>query len=159
VPTEKNAFNREGFAEVVNSVATVGLCQLAVRFIELVAAAGCLALSAPMFLLVVIAIKLDSRGPILVRERRYGHKNTTLQVRKFRATTMSLEGKLRLTPVGQVLRQTGIEELPMLINVISGEMSIIGPPSSTYPTASLNERKPGITRWAQIFSLQDRAPD
>lgn len=115
-----------------------------------------------MLLVVVIAIKLGSRGPIFVRETRYGYNNRVIQVRKFRAATVCSKDEqstARLTPVGQLLRQTGIEDLPMLINVLAGEMSIIGPPPSAYPAASLIERKPGITRWAEILSSQNCAPD
>jgi lipopolysaccharide/colanic/teichoic acid biosynthesis glycosyltransferase len=159
---EKKAINQDGFAGAVNSVAAVGLCELAIRFIELVAGVACLALLAPMLLLVLIAIKLDSRGPIFVRETRYGCKNRVIQVCKFRAATVCSkdeQGTARLTRVGQLLRQTGIEELPMLINVLAGEMSIIGPTPSAYPTGLLNERKPGIIRWAEILSSQNHSPD
>ena len=156
---ENKSVNQDSFAGAANGVAPASLGQLSIRLFELVAGAACLALLAPTLLLVAIAIKLDSRGPIFVRETRYGYKNRVIQVRKFRAATVCLEreqGTLRLTPVGQLVRQTGIEELPMLINVLAGEMSIIGPPPRTYPTASLNERKPGITSWAEILSRQNR---
>jgi lipopolysaccharide/colanic/teichoic acid biosynthesis glycosyltransferase len=157
VPKNKSV-NQDGFAGAANNVAPASLGQLSVRLFELFAGAACLGLLAPMLLLVAIAIKLDCRGPIFVRETRYGYKNRVIQVRKFRAGTVCLERKqvtLRLTPVGQLVRQTGIAELPMLINVLAGEMSIIGPPS-TYPTASLNDRKPGITSWAEILSSPNR---
>jgi lipopolysaccharide/colanic/teichoic acid biosynthesis glycosyltransferase len=155
VQPEKNAINEGSFAGP-NSNAPVSLYQPAARFIELVAAIACLGLTTPILLAAAIAIKFDSRGPILVRQARYGHKNRVIHVRKFRAAPVCLTGekKTRLTLVGQLLRQTGIEELPMLVNVIRGEMSIVGPPHSTYPTASLNEHKTGITRWTEIFNLQ-----
>jgi putative colanic acid biosynthesis UDP-glucose lipid carrier transferase len=162
VRPQKKTVSQDGIAGAVNSAAPVNLCQLVIRFFELVAGVAWLALLAPMLLVIVIAIKLDSRGPIFIRQIRYGYKNRTIQVRKFRAATVCSRGgqsTARLTPVGQLLRQTGIEDLPMLINVLAGEMSIIGPPPSAYPAASPNERKPGITRWAEIFSSQNRAPD
>jgi putative colanic acid biosysnthesis UDP-glucose lipid carrier transferase len=137
-----------------SEVADVSLGQLVRRLFELVAGAACLTLLAPMLLVVFIAIKFESRGPILIRENRYGYKNRVIQVRKFRSTTVCWKDEQRaprLTPVGRLLRQTGIEDLPMLINVLTGEMSIIGPPPSACPTALLNERKPGIVRWADIF--------
>lgn len=145
-----------------NEIADVSLGRLVMRLFELVAGAACLTLLAPIFLFVFIAIKFDSHGPIFIRETRYGYKNRVIQVRKFRATTVRSEGgqkAARLTSVGRILRQTGIEELPMLINVLTGEMSIIGSPPSAYPTALLNERKPGITRWAEIFRSQNHTPD
>jgi lipopolysaccharide/colanic/teichoic acid biosynthesis glycosyltransferase len=161
VQPENNTVNQDGFAGA-NSNAPATLRQLAIRFIDLVAAVVCLGLLTPMLLVVAIAIKFDSRGPILVRQTRYGYKASVIQVRKFRVAPACPPGRQkipRLTSVGQLLRQTGIEELPMLINVIRGEMSLIGPPPSTYPIASLNERKPGITRWSEIFSSQNPRHD
>jgi lipopolysaccharide/colanic/teichoic acid biosynthesis glycosyltransferase len=128
----------------------------------LVAAVACLGLLIPILLAAAIAIKFDSCGAIVIRQTRCGYKNRVFHVLKFRvAPACPLGGRKapRLTSVGQLLRQTGIEELPMLINVIRGEMSLIGPPPSTYPTASLNERKPGITRWTELFNSQNRRHD
>jgi lipopolysaccharide/colanic/teichoic acid biosynthesis glycosyltransferase len=144
---EKNAIDRSvGVASGEAAARFVGI-------VESVAAIACLVLLAPMLLLIVIAIKCDSRGPIFIRERRCGYRNRRIQVHKFRAATGYSEGSpARLTPVGQFLRQTGIQDLPMLVNVTSGEMSILGPPPSIYPTTLLNERKPGVTRWAELFS-------
>jgi lipopolysaccharide/colanic/teichoic acid biosynthesis glycosyltransferase len=160
---EKKPVNQNNFAEAEGDVAPVSFGQLAMRFTELFAGVACLALLAPILVLIAIAIKFDSRGPILVREARYGYKNRVIQLRKFRAPTVTSKcerSRPRLTRVGQLLRETGIEELPMLINVLAGEMSIIGPPPSAYPTASLNERKPGMTAgWEYLASPQNRTPD
>jgi lipopolysaccharide/colanic/teichoic acid biosynthesis glycosyltransferase len=82
-----------------------------------------------------------------------------MEVRKFRVKAPSPEGEPSLTSVGQVLRQTGTEDLPMLVNVISGDMSIIGPPPSAHPSALLNKRRPGMTRWAEVFSTHNRPRD
>jgi lipopolysaccharide/colanic/teichoic acid biosynthesis glycosyltransferase len=152
---EDKTGNQDGLAEPSSQ----SLCRLATGLIELVSGAACLALLAPVLLLAAVALRLDSSGPIFVRETRYGYRNRTIEVRKFRVKAPSPEGEPSLTSVGQVLRQTGIEDLPMLVNVISGEMSIIGPPPSAYPTALLNKRKPGITRWAEVFSTHNRARD
>jgi len=150
---ENESVSQGSLVEDANEVADVSLGQLVTRLFELFAGAACLTLLAPIFLFASIAIKFDSRGPIFTRESRYGYKNRTIQVRNFRSTTVCLQGESpRLTPVGRLLRQTGIEDLPMLINVLTGEMSIIGPPPSACPTALLNERKPGIARWADILS-------
>jgi lipopolysaccharide/colanic/teichoic acid biosynthesis glycosyltransferase len=152
--------NKKGDQDSFAEAPTVNLCRLAVRFIEVTSGAACLTLLAPMLLLTAVAIKLDSRGPLFIHERRYGYRNRRIAIRKFRtATGHSLDGPPRLTRVGQFLRQTGIEDLPMLINVMRGEMSIIGPPARSYPTASLNECKPGVTRWSDLFSLQNRGGD
>jgi lipopolysaccharide/colanic/teichoic acid biosynthesis glycosyltransferase len=160
---EKKPVNQNNFAEAEGDVAPVSFGQLAMRFTELFAGVACLALLAPILVLIAIAIKFDSRGPILVREARYGYKNRVIQLRKFRAPTVTSKcerSSPRLTRVGQLLRETGIEELPMLINVLAGEMSIIGPPPSAYPTASLNERKPGMTAGREyLASPQNRTPD
>lgn len=150
---ENKTRNQDGLAEA----SSVGLCGIATRLIELVSGGACLALLSPVLLFAAIATKLNSRGSIFVREVRHGYKNRTIEVWKFQVKISSPEGQPLLTPVGQLLRQTGIEELPMLLNVVSGEMSIIGPPPSAYPAALLNKRKPGITRWAEIFSTHDRA--
>jgi lipopolysaccharide/colanic/teichoic acid biosynthesis glycosyltransferase len=150
---EKDAIR---FAGGTNSEAATRFWQFATRIVELVAAIGCLVLLAPMLVLVVIAIKFDSPGPIFVRVRRYGYRNRRIEVHKFRAATVNSRGR---PPVGQFLSQTGIEDLPMLVNVIRGEMSIMGPPPSTYPTASLNERKPGVARSAELFSSEKRGLD
>jgi lipopolysaccharide/colanic/teichoic acid biosynthesis glycosyltransferase len=157
-PEEKTA-NQRNFAEAVGDVAPVGFGELAARIAESVAAVACLAVLAPILVLAAIAIKLESRGPILVRRTRYGYKNRMIQVRKFRAPMVNSSREQRLTRVGQLLHETGIEELPMLINVLAGEMSMIGPPPSACPTTSLNDRKPGMTGWAEILSCQHRVPD
>jgi polysaccharide biosynthesis protein PslA len=162
VRPDKKSVNQDGFAGAVSSVDPVGLGKLSFRVFELVAGVACLTLLAPMLLLVLLAIKLDSRGPIFVRETRYGYNNRMIQIYKFRTATVCPERKQstpRLTRVGQLLRQTGIDELPMLMNVIGGEMSVIGPPASRYPTVLLSKRKPGITSWAEILSRQKRPPE
>jgi hypothetical protein len=154
--SENKANDQESIAEA----SPVALGERATRLIELVSGAGCLTLLAPILIVAAIAVKLDSSGPIVVREPRCGHRNRRIEVYKFRLATARSRGRLgRLTLLAQFLRQTGIEDLPMLVNVIRGEMSIIGPPPSTYPTASLNERKPGVTRCEDLFSLQNRGDD
>jgi lipopolysaccharide/colanic/teichoic acid biosynthesis glycosyltransferase len=142
--------DQDGFA----GESPVALWELTARLAEVVLCVASLALLAPVLLLAAVAIKLDSGGPIAVREARCGHRNRRIGVYKFRVATGSA-GPPRLTLLGQFLRQTGIEDLPMLVNVMRGEMSIVGPPPSTYPAASLNERKPGMTRWADLFSSQN----
>jgi lipopolysaccharide/colanic/teichoic acid biosynthesis glycosyltransferase len=152
----------EGSLAGAGDVDVAGQGPLVTRLFELVAGSVCLTLLAPVFLLASIAIKFESRGPIFIRESRFGYKNQVIRVRKFRATTVYSKGEQRaprLTAIGRLLRQTGIEELPMFINVLAGEMSIIGPPPSAYPVALLNRRKPGVTRWAEMLRSQNHAPD
>jgi Undecaprenyl-phosphate glucose phosphotransferase len=146
------------------------LDRVAKRVFDVVVAFAALVILSPMMLLVAVAIKLDSRGPILFRQLRHGYNNETIRVFKFRTmTAREAEGKFvqatrddrRVTRVGRVLRQTNIDELPQLINVLFGEMSIVGPrPHATAHNEMFEKRislfsrrhavKPGITGWAQV---------
>jgi Undecaprenyl-phosphate glucose phosphotransferase len=140
------------------------------RAFDLTAAAFGLVVFSPMLLLVCIAIKLDSRGPVFFRQTRHGFNNEPIGVLKFRSMTVTKDGNgfqqakksdPRVTRVGQILRRTNLDELPQLFNVLVGEMSIVGP--RPHPVA-LNEQfkqrlaplmrrhkiKPGITGWAQV---------
>jgi Undecaprenyl-phosphate glucose phosphotransferase len=138
-------------------------------FDVLVAAAG-LVILAPLLSLVAIAIKLDSPGPVLFRQTRHGYNNETIKVFKFRSMTRLEDGDAfvpamrndsRVTRVGAILRRTNIDELPQLINVLRGEMSLVGPrPHATAHNRMFEGKisvfsrrhvvKPGITGWAQV---------
>lgn len=133
-----------------------------------------LLLAAPVMALVALAIRLESKGPILFRQRRYGFDNELIEVLKFRSmyTDMTDEtaAKLvtrddpRVTRVGRFIRRTSLDELPQLFNVLKGEMSLVGPrPHATEAKASADlyqtvvgeyfarhRMKPGVTGWAQI---------
>ena len=133
-----------------------------------------LLLAAPVMALVALAIRLDSRGPIFFKQRRYGFNNELIEVYKFRSmyTDMSdaKAAKLvtrddpRVTRVGRFIRKTSLDELPQLFNVIKGDMSLVGPrPHATEAKASSDlyqevvgeyfsrhRMKPGVTGWAQI---------
>ncbi|WP_295559886.1 undecaprenyl-phosphate glucose phosphotransferase [uncultured Hyphomicrobium sp.] len=133
-----------------------------------------LIIAAPVMAIVALAIRLDSKGPILFKQRRYGFDNELIEVLKFRSmyTDMSdaAAAKLvtkddpRVTPVGRFIRKTSLDELPQLLNVVKGQMSLVGPrPHATEAKASSDlyqtvvgeyfarhRMKPGVTGWAQI---------
>mgnify|MGYP003642177609 CR=1 FL=1 len=129
-----------------------------------------LALVLPVMILVAIAIKIDTRGPILFRQRRHGFNHQIISVRKFRSMNVTQDGAHvpqaqredpRVTRVGRIIRKTSLDELPQLLNVLSGEMSLVGPrphalshnehyQSVLETYASRHKVKPGITGWAQI---------
>ncbi|TDR94814.1 undecaprenyl-phosphate glucose phosphotransferase [Enterovirga rhinocerotis] len=134
-----------------------------------------LVLCAPILLLAAIAVKLDSKGPILFRQRRYGFNNELVEVLKFRsmyvdqsdatASRLVTRGDPRVTRVGRFLRKSSIDELPQLINVVfKGNLSLVGPRPHALQAKAQNRLydqvvdsyfarhrvKPGITGWAQI---------
>ena len=144
-----------------NTSALLRLEHIAARLVEIAAAITGLVLFSPLLLIASISIRVDSRGPVLVREARYGYKNRPIQVFRFRLVRTCAEGNRsgpRLTRVGRLLSQTGIDELPGLINVLRGEMSVIGHPPSARPK-TLNWAKPGMIRWSQIVAtISDADP-
>jgi lipopolysaccharide/colanic/teichoic acid biosynthesis glycosyltransferase len=133
-----------------------------------------LALVAPVMAVAAVLVRLDSRGPILFRQKRYGLNNELIEVLKFRtlydeardpnAERLCGRDDPRVTRVGAFLRRTMIDELPQFINVMRGEMSIVGPrPHAMAAKAAgllyrevvkyydaRHRMKPGITGWAQI---------
>ncbi|HTB71048.1 MAG TPA: sugar transferase [Solirubrobacteraceae bacterium] len=138
------------------------------RLIDVVVSALALVLSAPILLTAVVAIKLDSRGPAFYRQRRSGLRGEQFDMLKLRTMVDGAEhfgaglavnaGDSRITRVGAFLRRTSLDELPNLLNVLRGEMSLIGPrPTLPAQVAQYSARqhdrlsvKPGITGWAQV---------
>ncbi|WP_072395352.1 undecaprenyl-phosphate glucose phosphotransferase [Hyphomicrobium sp. CS1GBMeth3] len=133
-----------------------------------------LVLAAPVMALVALAIRLESKGPALFKQRRYGFDNELIEVFKFRsmyadksdasASKLVTRNDPRVTRVGRFIRKTSLDELPQLFNVLKGEMSLVGPrPHATEAKASSDlyqavvgeyfarhRVKPGVTGWAQI---------
>ena len=150
-----------------------GLGRSAKRAFDIVVATLGIALFAPIFLITSIAIKLDSPGPILIRQTLFGYGRRAVRVRRFRFATHCLETQSitpRLTRVGRIMHQTGIGELPELFSVLFGEMSIVGPRPyvneqdlSDFPQATLlSGIKPGIIDWAfpaEFRSSEQRVND
>ncbi|HEX8714566.1 MAG TPA: sugar transferase [Solirubrobacteraceae bacterium] len=138
------------------------------RLIDIVVSALALALSSPVLLAAVAAIKLDSRGPAFYRQRRSGLRGEQFDMFKLRTMVDGAEhlgaglavnaGDSRITRVGAFLRRTSLDELPNLLNVLRGDMSLIGPrPTLPAQVAQYTARqhgrlavKPGITGWAQV---------
>ncbi|UQZ33128.1 lipid carrier--UDP-N-acetylgalactosaminyltransferase [Paenibacillus sp. PK3_47] len=123
----------------------------------------------PFFLIIAIAIKLSSKGPILFRQKRIGKNKKEFYILKFRTmrtdtpaempTHLLQDPDFFITNVGKFLRKTSLDELPQIINILKGEMSIIGPRPALWNQYDLiaerdkyraNDIKPGLTGWAQI---------
>jgi O-antigen biosynthesis protein WbqP len=123
----------------------------------------------PVFLIIAILIKLDSKGPVLFKQKRIGKNKKHFYILKFRTmrtdtpkdmpTHMLKNPEMFITRVGKLLRKTSLDELPQIINILKGEMSIIGPRPALWNQYDLIEERdkygandiyPGLTGWAQI---------
>ena len=127
-------------------------------------------------LAVSILIKIDSRGPVIFRQKRIGRNGKVFEIYKFRSMCVGAEktgsgvysgkGDARVTRIGKILPATSIDELPQLLNILKGEMSFVGPrPPLTYHPWKYEEYtdfqkrmfevRPGITGWAQVNGRKD----
>ncbi len=146
------------------------------RFLDIVLSATALLVVSVFMLFAAIAVKLDSPGPIIFKQQRLGKDGRVFWMYKFRSMCVGAEktgsgvysgkGDARVTKVGKILRATSIDELPQLVNILKGDMSIIGPrPPLTYHPWPLEEYtdeqkrmfelRPGITGWAQTHGRKD----
>ena len=146
------------------------------RFCDFTVSLLALIILSPLFAIVAIAIKAESKGPVIFKQERLGLGGKVFLIYKFRSMCVGAEhtgtgqysfaGDPRVTKVGKILRATSIDELPQLINVIKGEMSIVGfrPPLTYHPWpieeyTPFQKRmflvRPGITGWAQVNGRKD----
>ncbi len=141
------------------------------RLLDLLISLAALILLSPLCLLTALAVRLDSKGPVIFKQTRLGlhHKEFTLL--KFRSMVVNAEhtgsgvysgaNDSRITRVGRIIRKTSLDELPQLLNILKGDMSLIGPrPPLTYHPWPIDQYtpeqlhmfdvRPGITGWAQV---------
>ncbi|WP_298966981.1 exopolysaccharide biosynthesis polyprenyl glycosylphosphotransferase [uncultured Methylobacterium sp.] len=159
------------------AVASVGRVDPKVAM-DFVAALLGLVMIAPFLIIVAIAIVLDSKGPVFFRQTRTGIDGKPFKIFKFRTmrvqedghvVTQATVGDSRVTRIGRFLRKTSIDELPQLINVLRGEMSLVGPRPHALAHDQLYGReipaykerfavRPGLTGWAQVQGSRGATP-
>lgn len=139
------------------------------RFLDIIISLTALVALSPVLLIVAILIKLDSPGPVLFAQKRFGKNKTFFQIYKFRSMrtdtpkdvpTDALKGANSfITPLGNVLRKTSLDELPQLWNILRGDMSLIGPRPALWNQDDLmalrdqcgaSMIRPGLSGWAQV---------
>ena len=139
------------------------------KIIDRVMAMGGVIILSPVFFLLILAIKLDSRGPVLFRQKRVGIHKQYFNILKFRTmrtdtpkdipTHLLDNPEQYITRVGKFLRKTSLDELPQMINILKGDMAIVGPRPALWNQYDLiaerdkygaNDVLPGLTGWAQI---------
>lgn len=141
------------------------------RAIDIFISAIVLLLFSWLYLILAILIKIDSKGPVIFKQERLGKDGKVFSIYKFRSMCVGAEqtgsgvysgkGDARVTRIGKIIRATSLDELPQLLNILKGDMSLIGPrPPLTYHPWKLEEYtqqqlrmfevRPGITGWAQV---------
>jgi len=148
------------------------------RLLDLVLAFLALGMLLPVMALIAAAIKLDSPGPVFFRQRRAGRHGRIFSIFKFRSmhvledgadVVQAKTGDARITRIGRVLRRSSLHELPQLLNVIAGDMALVGPRPHAlahdeyYGSRIANYRRrqvvrPGITGWAQVNGARGATP-
>jgi sugar transferase EpsL len=146
------------------------------RFFDILIALLGLIIAAIPMLFIAIAIKLNSKGPVIFKQERVGKKGKVFKIYKFRSMCVGAEqtgsgvysgkGDARVTKVGKILRATSLDELPQFFNLLKGDMSLVGPrPPLTYhpwtwdkytdEQKRMFDVRPGITGWAQVNGRKD----
>jgi putative colanic acid biosynthesis UDP-glucose lipid carrier transferase len=151
-----------------------GMDAVSKRVTDIVLGSLALLVLSPLMLLIAMAVKLTSSGPVLFRQRRYGLNGEEIIVYKFRSMTVCEDGAVvtqatksdnRVTPLGRILRSTSLDELPQLLNVLEGTMSVVGPRPHAVAHNELYRKlingymirhkvRPGITGLAQVNGLR-----
>lgn len=146
------------------------------RFCEIILSIFALIVLSPIMLITALAVKLDSSGPVIFKQKRLGKGGKEYYIYKFRSMCQGAEhigtgvysgsDDMRVTKVGKFIRATSIDELPQLVNILKGEMSFVGPrppltyhpwPIEEYTAQQLRmfEVRPGITGWAQTHGRKE----
>ena len=158
--------------------AKTGAGFLAKRLLDVILAVALLVLLSPVLALLSLAIVLDSPGPLLFCQMRTGLNGRIFPIFKFRSmhvmedgaeVTQAVDGDIRVTRVGRLIRKLSLDEIPQLLNVIAGDMSLVGPrphavAHDRYYGAAISNYairqlvKPGITGWAQVNGARGATP-
>ena len=172
----------QGRLDSVSGIPVLGVCDspfagadgLVKRASDIVLSLLILVLTAPLLLVLALAVWLTSPGPVIFRQRRYGLDGEEIVVYKFRTLTVTEDGQQihpvgrgdpRVTPLGALMRRTSLDELPQFVNVLQGRMSIVGPRPHAVAHNEMYRKlikgymqrhkvKPGITGWAQVNGLR-----
>ncbi|HEY9757193.1 MAG TPA: sugar transferase [Oculatellaceae cyanobacterium] len=146
------------------------------RAADMILSLGAIVVFSPVLAACAIAIKLDSPGPVIFKQKRVGLNGEFFEIYKFRTmltgtpdlpTDQMLKLPSRITNVGNLLRKTSLDELPQLFNIVRGDMSLVGPRPALYNQYELTKKRqdagvlrfyPGITGWAQVNG-RDELPD
>ena len=146
------------------------------RVLDVILSAMALIILALPMLIIALIVKLDSKGPVLFRQKRVGRGKNTFMMPKFRSmytetpaempTHLLTDPAKWITPVGKILRKTSLDELPQLFSILKGDMSIVGPRPALWNQEDLiaerdkygaNAIRPGLTGWAQINGRDELA--
>jgi lipopolysaccharide/colanic/teichoic acid biosynthesis glycosyltransferase len=150
-----------------------GLAGVTKRALDVIVASLSLVVLSPLLVVIAIAVRLDSPGPVLFRQRRMGRASREFTILKFRtmrvgtpdlASHLMGPGSERVTRIGRWLRRTSLDELPQLLNVLAGDMTLVGPRPALHnqddlirlrQEAGVDALRPGVTGWAQIHGRDD----